>query len=440
MVSRKDFSPDFLWGTATAAYQIEGAIAEDGKGESNWDRFCREPGAIVDGTRGDIACDHYHRWREDVKHMEWLGVNAYRFSICWSRIHPDGRSRVNRAGLDFYARLIDTLLERGITPLVTLWHGEHPQALDDKGGWAHRDMIARYADYASVLFENLGDRVRNWITLNEPNCFLYQGFGEGKCPPGVKDWKQAYQAVHHALVGHGEAVQRLRALRNGARVGITMSCMQWSPASEAPEDVRAAELADLQNNRWLLDPLHGKGYPATYVEYLGDLVPEVRDGDLETMAVATDFLGVNYYQDLRVRAGTMTPERSGKAKDVVIVQKLNDAGAFRRGLERLNRLYGPRTFIVTENGLWKTNEELDAAGRCDDQDRVAYLRSHVAALREAVAAGVDVRGYCIWTLMDNFEWSAGHTYRYGLYYTDYPTQARIPKSSAQWYRQFLRDA
>lgn len=434
----RDFPEGFLWGTATAAFQIEGSPAADGKGESNWDRFSHTPGKINDGSTADVACDHYRRWREDIGLMEWLGVNAYRFSVCWSRIQPQGRGPINRRGLDFYSRLIDTLLERGITPMVTLWHGDHPQALEDVGGWTNRDMIERYADYATVLFETLGDRVRHWITLNEPNCFLYQGYGDGRCPPGSTDWKLAYQAVHNALVGHGAAVQRFRDCGAEGGIGITMSCQLWTPASDTPADLRAAGLAHLQNHAWLLDPLHGKGYPDAFVEYLGALAPEIHDGDLETIATLTDFLGVNYYKNMAVRAGTLRPARhEGLQTDIVIERQTDDPAAFTELLQRLNRDYGPRrVFYVTENGRYE-DDRLGEDGACRDPERVAYLSGHVAALREAIRAGVDVRGYCVWSLLDNFEWSAGYTARYGLFYTDYPGQRRIPKDSARWYRDWL---
>jgi beta-glucosidase len=243
--------------------------------------------------------------------------------------------------------------------------------------------------------------------------------------------------VHNALVAHGEGVRRLREIRPDAKIGITMSCMMWSPATNKPEDICAAELADLQHNLWLLDPLHGKGYPKAFVEYLGDLAPDSCDGDLQTMATPTDYLAVNYYKDMQVRAGTLKPTRSGKNDDYIVAEQRNDANAFRRGLERLNQRYGPRVFVVTENGLQKKGETPDADGLCHDADRVEYLRTHIAALNEAIRAGIDVRGYFVWTVMDNFEWSAGHHARYGLFYTDYPTQRRIPKDSAKWYCEFL---
>jgi beta-glucosidase len=331
-------------------------------------------------------------------------------------------------------------LQRRITPLVTVWHGDHPQCLEDAGGWPNRDMIHRYADYAAVLFEHLSDRVKHWITLNEPNCFLYQGYGSGLCPPGATDWKLAYQAVHNALVAHGTAVARFRECGGGGQIGITMSSQLWTPAADDPRDVRAAELADLQNNLWLLDPLHGKGYPQVFAEYLGELAPEVRDGDLETMATPTDFLGVNYYQNMAMKAGTLKPARhEGKQTDFIVARQLNDPAAFTQGLLRLHRRYGPRVLYVTENGLYQA-DTLGADGSCRDPERVAYLAGHIPALLDAIRAGVDVRGYCVWSLMDNFEWSAGYTARYGLFFTDYASQRRIPKESAKWYREWIRDA
>jgi len=439
MKERSVFPEGFLWGAATAAYQIEGSVSADGKSESNWDRFSHTPGKIKDGTTGDEACDHYRQWRGDIDLMKWLGLTAYRFSISWPRILPEGKGRVNEKGLDFYSRLTDALLENGITPLVTVWHGDHPRLLDEMGGWTNRTMIDLYADYAQVLFRRLGDRVRHWITLNEPNCFLYQGFGDGRCPPGLNDYRLAYQAIHNALVGHGKAVERLRAARPENRIGITMSCQWWSPASDSERDGKAARIADLRNDLWLLDAVHLGRYPQEYVEYIGDLAPEVRPGDMEAMSAPCDFLGVNYYSHMVMRAGTLVHDRGGALTDSVTAEQRNDPSGLVRVLRRIYERYGPRPIFITENGI-HLREELDANGECHDGVRVEYLKGHTRVLAGIVAEGIDLRAYCVWSLMDNFEWSAGHTARFGLFYTDYATQRRIPKDSAKWYRDFIRAA
>ena len=439
MAERQTFPEGFLWGTATAAYQIEGAIRAEGKSESNWDRFSHTPGKIKDGTTGDEACDHYHRWRSDIDLMKWLGLNAYRFSISWPRVMPAGKGPVNEKGLAFYSRLVDALLENGITPLVTVWHGDHPQVLDEAGGWTNRAMIDLYADYAEVLFRRLGDRVANWITLNEPNCFLYQGFGDGRCPPGHNDYRLAYQAIHNALVAHGKAVERLRAVRPSCKAGITISCQWWSPASDDPRDARAARIADLRNDLWLLDSIHLGRYPEEYADYLGDLAPEVRAGDMEAISARRDFLGVNYYSHMIMRAGTLTHDRGGPFTDVVTAEQRSDPSALLKVLHRIKERYGPQPLYITENGI-HLKEELGPDGECHDTVRLEYLKGHTGVLARAIAEGIDLRAFCVWSLMDNFEWSAGHAARYGLFFTDYATQKRIPKDSAKWYREFIGTA
>ena len=436
MAKQPPFPKGFLWGTATAAYQIEGAVDADGKSESNWDRFSHTPGKIKDGTTGDEACDHYHRWRSDIDLMKWLGLNAYRFSVSWPRILPEGKGRVNEKGVGFYSRLVDTLLANGITPLVTVWHGDHPQVLDEAGGWTNRAMIDLYADYAEVLFRRLGDRVTNWITLNEPNCFPYQGFGDGRCPPGLTDYKLAYQAIHNALVAHGRAVERLRSARPEDRIGISMSCQWWSPASDDPRDVRAAQLSDLRNDLWLLDALHLGQYPREYADYIGDLAPDVHDGDMKVISAPCDFLGVNYYENMIMRAGTLKHNTGGRFEDVVVQEQRHDPQALLKVLRRIYDRYGRRTIYITENGVILP-DTLDSDGTCHDPERLEYLKGHTAAVKGAVASGIDLRGYFVWTLMDNFEWSAGHAARFGLFFTDYAAQKRVPKDSAKWYRDFL---
>jgi len=431
------FPRDFLWGVATAAYQMEGAAAEDGKGEGIWDVFCRTPGRIRDGSDGTVACNHYHLWERDLALLGELGVNAYRFSVSWPRILPQGKGEVNQRGLDFYSRLIDSLLERGITPLITLWHGDHPQALEERGGWANRDMIGWFADFASLLFATYGDRARHWITLNEPNCFFYQGLGTGSVAPGVRDWRLCYQALHHALVGHGETVRRLRQSGREGGIGMTMSVDLWSPASDSPADTAAAELAGLQNNWWILDPLYLGQYPPAYELHLGSLAPRVAPGDAEVIGSPCDFLGVNYYGRNWVRAGDLALGQGAKG-DYATVSYNVDAPGLVEVLRMLETRYGSQAYCITENGLYRQDSP-PVDGICEDPERVEFLQQHLSALSDALRQGIDVRGYFFWTLMDNFEWSQGHLPRLGLYYTDYTTQARIPKRSALWYREFLRE-
>jgi beta-glucosidase len=429
------FPPGFQWGVATAAYQIEGAAYEDGKAPSLWDVFCRRPGAIRDGTNAEVACDHYHRWRSDLDLLCELGVNAYRFSISWPRVLPQGTGRPNQLGLDFYSRLIDGLLERGITPLVTLWHADHPQALEERGGWVHPDMPVWFAEFAAVMFRSLGDRVENWITLNEPNCFLYQGLGSGTIAPGIADWKKCYQAIHHALLGHGLTVRAFRAYNKAGRIGITMSVDLWEPATASPQDAAAAEYAYTQNNTWLLDPLMLGAYPQDFHTGLGNLAPQVHPGDFETIAEPTDFLGVNYYWKNIVKVGNLSLGQAAKGEYTSAGGQVY-AGGLVEVLETLNTRYGPRPILITENGLYERNDP-PIDGLCSDPNRVRFLKDHTAALAEALRRGIDLRGYFVWSLMDNFEWSEGYLPRLGLYYTDYATQQRIPKQSALWYRDFL---
>lgn len=429
------FPAGFLWGTATAAFQIEGAAEEDGKGLSLWDVFCRQPGKIRDGSNAEVACDHYHRWQSDLDLLTELGVNAYRFSISWPRVLPEGRGQPNARGLDFYQRLVDGLLARGITPMVTLWHADHPQALQEAGGWANRQMIGWFADYADLMFQALGDRVRHWLTLNEPNCFLYQGLGTGNIAPGISDWKVCYQSIHHALAAHGAAVKCFRQGGYPGSIGIAMSVDRWLPASSSPEDAAAAQYAETQNNHWLLDPLYGKGYPEDFFNGLGRLAPRVQPGDFTLMAESCDFLGINYYWKNIVRAGDSRQGQAAKSDYTASGGTVDPQGLVEVLLSVTER-YGMQPIYITENGLYeRNNPPID--GVCEDPNRVQFLKDHIQALTQALAEGIDLRGYFVWSLMDNFEWSEGYLPRLGLYYTDYTTQQRIPKRSALWYRDFL---
>ena len=429
------FPENFLWGVSTAAFQIEGAAREDGKGLSLWDVFCHQPGKIRDGSNANVACDHYHRWESDLNLLTELGVNAYRFSVSWPRVLPEGKGQQNAKGLDFYARLVDGLLERGVTPMVTLWHADHPQALEAVGGWANRDMIGWFADYAALLFDHLGDRVHHWLTLNEPNCFLYQGLGSGRIAPGISDWKICYQSIHHALLAHAAAVKCFRQSGRTGGIGLAMSVDLWEPASGQPDDIAAAQYAEIQNNWWLLDPLYGKGYPEDFFRNLGENAPQVKPDDFTKMAEPCDYLGLNYYWKNVIRAGGDHLGQAAKSEYTSAGGTLDPHGLL-EVLQNINQRYGKQPIYITENGLYEQNSP-PVDGLCDDSNRVTFLKEHIQAAAEAINEGIDLRGYFFWSLMDNFEWSEGYLPRLGLYYTDYTTQQRIPKRSALWYRDFL---
>ncbi|MFG1700414.1 GH1 family beta-glucosidase [Nonomuraea sp. NPDC049309] len=429
----------FLWGTATAAYQIEGATGEDGRGPSIWDVFSHQPGRTRDGHTGDVACDHYHRWREDVALMADLGVNAYRFSIAWPRVLPQGAGRVNERGLDFYDRLVDGLLAAGVRPVPTLFHWDLPQALEDRGGWLNRDTAERFADYAAVVAGRLADRVPLWITLNEPFVHMAYGYAMGMHAPGQALLTGALPAAHHQLLAHGRAVAALRAA--GARqVALTNNYTPVRPASGDEADVRAAEAYDILHNRLFTDPVLAGTYPdmSAYTAELGF----VRDGDLEIISAPIDALGVNYYNPTRIAAPAddalpftdagITGYPTTAFGWPVVPEGLHEL------LTGLRARYGAALppILITENGC----SQADVPGEdgvIDDTGRVAYLEGHIAALRRAMDDGVDVRGYFIWSLLDNFEWAEGYHQRFGLVHVDFATQRRTPKRSYHWFREFL---
>ncbi|MGP3911162.1 GH1 family beta-glucosidase [Nonomuraea sp. 10N515B] len=426
----------FLWGTATAAYQIEGAVAEDGRGASIWDTFSHEPGRTRDGHTGDVACDHYHRWREDVALMSGLGVNAYRFSIAWPRVQPLGSGPANAKGLDFYERLVDALLEAGIQPVPTLFHWDLPQALEDRGGWLNREISEMFAEYAAIVATRLADRVPLWITLNEPFVHMAFGYAMGVHAPGQALLTGALPAAHHQLLAHGLAVRALRAA--GVRqVAITNNCTPVWPASQQEPDLRAAEAYDILHNRLFNDPILLGKYPdlSAYVPALD----VVRDGDLDVIATPLDALGINYYNPTRIAA----PTSDGLPfTDAGITGYPTTAfgwpivpDGLRELLTGLKTRYGAALppILITENGCSN-----DDTSTLDDAARIAFLEGHIAAMRQAMAEGVDVRGYFVWSLLDNFEWAEGYHQRFGLVHVDFATQRRTPKASYAWLRDFLR--
>lgn len=441
---RGDFPNDFLWGVATSSYQIEGAVQADGRGESIWDRFCAQPGHIRDGSSGAVACDHYHRWPEDLDlAARTVGANAYRFSIAWPRILPNGRSeRPNAKGLDFYSRLVDGMLERGLQPWATLYHWDLPQALQDSGGWARRETVAAFAEYADIVTRHLGDRVKHWITHNEPWCTAFLGHHEGVHAPGQKDLRTAMQVCHHLLLSHGVALPVIRGNCAGARVGITLSLHPILPASDSAADAAAVVRHDGSRNRWFLDPLHGRGYPADTWALLGDDAPAVEAGDLETIAAPTDFLGVNYYfPEVVADAPGAHPIATRVVAREGVERTAFGWEVWPEGLvallTRIQRDYAPAQVYITENGS-TYDDVVQADGSVIDLQRLRYLARHVAAARDALAAGVPLKGYFAWSLLDNFEWAEGYVRRFGLTHVDYATQKRTLKSSGQWYARFLR--
>jgi beta-glucosidase len=435
------FPEGFIWGVATAAYQIEGAWDEDGKGESIWDRFSHTPGKIAHGDTGDVACDHYHRWREDVALMKGLGLQAYRFSMSWPRLLPEGRGRVSAAGLDFYSQLVDALLEAEVEPFVTLYHWDLPQALQDQGGWPVRATAEAFVEYADLAARKLGDRVKHWITLNEPFVSAMVGYLEGRHAPGHSDLDEALAAAHHLLLAHGWAVPVIRRNSPGAQVGIALNLSGQIPASPSAADRAAAWQQDGIKNRWFLDPLSGRGYPADIVQHYGNPMDFMQAGDLEAIAVTLDFLGVNYYVRGVVRSNVVA-EAENAPRTVFPNPERTEMGweVYPEGLyELLGRLHFDYRFpalYVTENGA-AYPDQIGPDGQVDDPLRVAFLKGHLAAAARAIAAGVPLRGYFAWSLMDNFEWAHGYSKRFGLIYVDYPTQRRVLKTSAHWYRRVI---
>jgi beta-glucosidase len=434
------FPVEFVWGAATAAYQIEGATEADGRGESIWDRFCHTPGNVANGDTGDRACDHYHRWREDIDVMSSLGLQGYRFSISWPRIQPTGRGPANPKGIDFYRRLAEGLLERGIAPLATLYHWDLPQALQDEGGWASREVAERFEVYAELVFEGLGDLVQDWVTHNEPWVTSFLGYGYGTKAPGVQDWRAALTSAHHVLLSHGKAVAAFRDGRRTGRIGITLDLTQVYGEAEA------ALRLDGNRNRWFLDPVLRGGYPADmvdlYEERLGPL-EFVQPGDLEEIAAPIDFLGVNFYQPAVVRLADddglvgvreLPPDGPTTAMGWRVVP-----GSLTELLLRLKHDYGDIPLLITENGASFDDPPVDGNGVVEDPQRVEYLRDHVAAVERAIGEGVDVRGYYVWSLLDNFEWEHGYASRFGIVGVDFESQRRTPKRSALWYRDLITE-
>ena len=433
--------PGFRLGAATSAAQIEGSTPGDGKGPSIWDAFCATPGKIKDGSHIDIACDHIHRMPQDVERMQWLGLDAYRFSFAWPRVQPSGQGAWNETGFAFYDRLIDTLLAAGIEPHATLHHWDLPQALQESvGGWQSRDTAHHFADYAAEIARRFGDRLAAISTLNEPWCVATLGYERGQFAPGLKSRAAAMQVSHHLLLGHGLALQAMRAVaRDNAggrnpQLGIVLNHTPAFAAEKTPSDLQAARIADGLDVRWYMDPLFRGAYPADAVEHLGADAPAIQPGDMAVIRQPLDFLGINLYT--RHWISTRAPAIPAPAPYGV-----NDMGweivpeVLTQHLVRLTRDYMPPPILITENGM--ANADVVVDGVVDDQPRVAYLQGHLAAVAKAIELGADVRGYFYWSLLDNFEWDSGYAKRFGLFRVDYDTQQRTPKASAHWYRDFI---
>jgi beta-glucosidase len=436
-IDSSSFPSDFVWGAATASYQIEGAAHEGGRGESVWDRFCATPGKVRGGDTGEVACDFYHRYPEDVRLMKELGLDSFRFSIAWPRVLPQGRGAVNQEGLDFYDRLVDELLANEIEPFATLFHWDLPQALEDEGGMRVRSTAEAYVEYAEAVVARLGDRVRHWITHNEPWVYAWVGNAWGSHAPGRTSEADAVAVAHHLLLSHGWAVEAIRRLSPDTRVGITLNIAHIYPATDTPEDEAAAYQRDGENNRWFLDPLFRGSYPADLLNRNELVAPLILDGDLDTISAPLDFLGVNNYSRFIVEAGPDGPRTvsnpDAEHTDMgweVYPDGLHDV------LIRVTRDYEPAAMYITENGAAFPDVRVHDGG-VHDVERTAYLESYIAAVGRAIAADAPVKGYFVWSLLDNFEWAFGYSKRFGIVYIDFPTLERVPKDSFYWYRDLI---
>ena len=429
------FPHNFLWGAATASYQTEGAWNEDGKGESIWDRFSHTPGKIEDQSTGDIACDHYHRVEEDIALMRQLGLKAYRFSTAWTRVLPLGRGRINQKGLDFYDRLVDSLCAANIEPLLTLYHWDLPQALQDEGGWENRETCHAFADYSALMVKRLSDRVKYWTTFNEPSVVAFDGNLSGQHAPGNQDPRITYQVAHNLMVAHGLATQAIRAANPAVEVGIVLNLWMADPATDSPEDIAAANLAFERSETLFLDPIFKAHYPPAAYELVGENMPKIYAGDMALIAQKLDYVGINFYSRNLVSAtGNIDPVPGSEYTEMGWEVC---APALRRMLVKINNEYSLPPIYITENGS-AFHDEVSADGKIHDPRRLDYLKQHFIQTCLAMQDGVDVRGYMVWSLMDNFEWGHGFTKRFGLIRVDYETQKRTIKDSGEWYAEVTR--
>lgn len=437
------FPPDFRWGFAASAYQVEGAATEDGRGPSIWDTFSRQPGAIVNGDTGDVACDHYHRFREDVRLMAELGASAYRFSISWPRVLPLGTGSVNQRGVDFYRRLVDELLAAGVEPMVNLFHWDLPQALQDRGGFANPEVVGWFTDYSALIASQLGDRVKDWMTFNEPGVFAFLAHAHGIHAPGMRHWPTAIRVADNQLRAHAAAADVIRAVVPGARIGIAVDVNHAAPATDSERDRLAADQWSAARDRWFLDPLFGRGYPKVGLD------AHQGAGHLDGVELSNppagglDYLGLNYYRRETVSANsdqpfdwTVTPVEGAEVTEMGWEV---EPDGLRTVLLDLHRTYAPADIVITENGAAYV-DVVDSDGQVRDSEREHFLARHVVAVADAIESGVPVSGYYVWSLLDNFEWSYGYSMRFGLVHVDFATQRRTVKQSGRWYQALTTSA
>ena len=435
------FPDDFVWGCSTSSYQIEGAADEEGRAPSIWDSFAHTPGKIADGRNGDATCDSYHRWRDDIALLKELNAGAYRFSVSWTRVQPDGRGAPNPKGIDYYSRLVDGLAEAGIEPWLELFHWDLPQSLEDAGGWRARDTALRFAEYANILYRTIGDRVKHWTSMNEPWCAAFLGHLTGEHAPGMRDRHAAHRAVHHLLLAHGLATAAFRQSGISGEYGLVINPNKPRPATLRDQDVAASERASVERTSLWLDPVFGRGYPAEFMARFGKDLP-IEEGDMELIAQPLDFIGVNYYNEEAVRAAPETTENPYGFEFVPTWQRKTEMGweieasGLRRILEHIAATWPVKELYVTENGV-AFPDVADSDGIIRDYDRIDYLREHISACRDALARGVPLKGYFVWSLLDNFEWAFGYTKKFGLAAIDPESLERRPKLSFYYYRDAI---
>jgi beta-glucosidase len=428
------FPENFVWGAATAAYQVEGAAFEDGKGASIWDVFSHVPGNVENNATGDVACDQYHRYPEDIKLMQEIGLQAYRFSISWPRIYPQGTGAINKKGLDHYDRLVDALLEAGIDPWITLYHWDLPQALHERGGWPNRDIADWFADYAVTMAERLGDRVTNWMTMNEVWVCSYMGYRNGTMAPGIKDHKQALAAAYNFNLAHGRAYSAMKAVNADLKIGITHASQQHRPLDNQPESLALAEFLWEENNGVFMEPILSGSYPQAIIERYPDAVPNLRAADLAEMN-NYDFIGLQYYTDNLIRNGTLVSEKLPEFDYTEMGWPITPDGFYNNIMEYVRR-YNPKELVITENGM-ALPDVVDADGRVRDVRRQDYFKDHLTAVHRAIHDGAPLTGYLAWSFMDNYEWACGYRPRFGIVHNDYATQTRTIKDSGHMFADII---